>query len=343
MYFVYKYVYVAYRRRTILIICPSAAFITPYTHICCFYHSIQALLHNVLSNPLDYRLHPHTIQELHLAEENYSDSIFIHPPLFVYLSAMLHRFCGLPIPLIPIVLQTMALGLLPIICRYVMYMVNGLYSVIVGCGKDRRNTREYYSENDIFFVGVWSMLILCCCPIAAFSSQKFWIDNCLLWSVTVCVTAHVVLLHHTTTAGQEGQESTQSVERVKMFSSDSVWRHAMSGVIFGLVGLNCKITAAALLLFLIGWIFLQQYLLYLNGYKLLVGSSQDTSSGAEMKEQQDSNSVFNKKYTLLLGQAVGAAVVNCAVFGLCALLAYAPWMYIYWVRSCCFQYLYNKF
>eukprot|EP01032_Pedospumella_encystans_P011897 gene11897-13800_t len=154
----------------------------------------EALMRNVLNNFLDYRLHPHTIQELHLAEENYSDSIFIHPPLFVYLSAGLHHFCALPIPFIPIVLQTVAVCLLPVISRCVICMVNNLYAVI-GCKDGQQNRSEYFSESDIFGVGVMAMLILSCCPIAAFSSQKFWIDNCLFLSVTVCVTVHVVLLH----------------------------------------------------------------------------------------------------------------------------------------------------
>ena len=282
-------------------------------------------MRNVLNNFLDYRLHPHTIQELHLAEENYSDSVFIHPPLFVYLSAGLHRFCALPIPLIPIVLQTVALCLLPLISKCVLCMVNNLYAVFGG--KDEQNRSEYFSESDIFSVGVTAMLFLSCCPIAAFSSQKFWIDNCLYLSVTVCAAAHVSLLHCNTAV----QSNVHSQGKLSWCKVDNMWRHAVSGIIFGLVGFNCKITAAALLLFLVGWSFLQQYLLYQTYYALLFFESNTTDVNISDNMELYSDTAFTRKHTVLLRQAVGGVIVNCAVFGLCALLAYAPWMYIYWV------------
>ena len=290
-------------------------------------------MRNVLNNFPDYRLHPHTIQELHLAEENYSDSVFIHPPLFVHLSAALHRFCAIPVPLIPIVLQTLALCLLPVISRYVLCMVNNLYAVFGG--KDGQNRSEYFSEGDIFSVGATAMLILSCCPIAAFSSQKFWIDNCLFLSVTVCVAVHVSLLHCNTTV----LSNTHVKGPLNWRNDDNIWRHALSGMIFGLVGLNCKITAAALLLFLVGWSLLQQYLLYQTYYALFLAKGNTIDADRSDIIEPHSTTAFSRKHTALLRQAVGGAVVNCAVFGFCALLAYAPWMYIYWVSLRVFNFL----
>ena len=282
-------------------------------------------MRNVLNNFLDYRLYPHTIQELHLAEENYNDSIFIHPPLFVYLSAALHHFCALSIPLIPIVLQTVALCLLPVISRYVLCMVNNLYAVI-GC-KDGQKRNDYFSKGDIFSVGVTAMLILSCCPIAAFSSQKFWIDNCLYLSVTVCVAAHVVLLHCNTAVLSDAH----ATGTLYWCNVENMWRHAVSGIIFGLVGLNCKITAAALLLFLVVWSFLQHYLLYQTHYALFLAEDNTTDANRSDNTELYSHTALTRKHAALLRHAVGGAILNCAVFGLCALLAYAPWMYIYWV------------
>eukprot|EP01032_Pedospumella_encystans_P015032 gene15031-17232_t len=287
----------------------------------------ETLMRNVLNNFLDYRLHPHTIQELHLAEENYSDSVFIHPPLFVYLSAALHRFCAIPIPFIPIVLQTLALCLLPVISKCVLCMVNNLYAVFGG--KDEQNRSDYFSEGDIFSVGVTAMLILSCCPIAAFSSQKFWIDNCLFLSVTVCVAAHVSLLHCNTAVLSDAHAKG----KLSWYNVDRMWRHAVSGIIFGLVGLNCKITAAALLLFLVGWSFLQQYLMYQTHYALLLAESIAIDVNGSDNMEQYSDAALSRKHKTLLRQAVGGAVVNCAVFGLCALLTYAPWIYIYWIHT----------
>jgi len=183
----------------------------------------------------------------------------------------------------------------------------------------------------MFSVGVTAMLILSCCPIAAFSSQKFWIDNCLLLSVTLCVAVHVVLLHldHT----QLCTTHSKGKPTINWYDVNSVCRHALSGVIFGLVGLNCKITAAALLLFLVGWSFLQQYLLYQAYYTVMLAKTNTTGRNKSTNLELHSNTVFSRKHTSLLRHAVGDAIVNCIVFGLCALLAYAPWMYIYWVRS----------
>jgi len=259
----------------------------------------------VLADPWDYRLHPRTIQELQLAEENYSDSVFIHPPLFVYTSAVLYKCCGVVLPLVPIVLQVVTLCLLPVICAYVLGSIKYAHAV-----DEVVHYSAYFSDGEVYNIGVLSMLLLSCCPIAAFSSQKFWIDNCLMMSVTVCVAAHVVLLHRSANSrlGSMGVGITAS----------ALFKHALSGVVFGLVGLNCKITAAALVLFCAGYILLQQYTHYTECYHYLTNKGEWSHS----------------KHTTLLRGTVVAVVAYCAVFGLCAALAYAPWMYIYYVSTC---------
>ena len=262
----------------------------------------------MLNDPWDYRLHPHTVQELQLAEENYSDSVFIHPPLFVYMSATLCKYCNVILPLVPLLLQVVALCLLPVICNYVLSSVK--YAHVVD--NNMVHYSAYFSDGEVYHIGVLSMILLSCCPIAAFSSQKFWIDNCLVMSVTVCVAAHVVLLHRSTCGGVGDGSADSSCVGITI---STLFRHVLSGLIFGIIGLNCKITSAALVVFCIGYIILQQYTHYTECCHYL-----------NHKEEMS-----HTKHTSLLRGTVVEALVCCAVFGLCAALAYAPWMYIYWV------------
>jgi hypothetical protein len=80
-----------------------------------------------------------------------------------------------------------------------------------------------------------------------------------------------------------------------------------SGLFFGIVALNTKITALALLPFHFCWIFVQRAVAYIKALKF--------KEVAELREKiYFSDSVF-----------------HCAVFFLGSVIAYSPWFYIYWV------------
>lgn len=244
-------------------------------------------MYNVLRDPTDYKLHPHTIRELRLAEENYSDELFIHPPLFVYLSAFLHGFLHIPLHIIPILFQVLTICLLPVLARK---MIFSSPSVKHGGG-----AKEAFSDD----VGLHAMILFGCCPIIAFCSQKFWIDNALMMAVTVCATAHVCLINSENYALSDGKSGGNRVY--------SLMRHLLSGLLFGTVGLNCKITALALLPFSIGWILLQQYPAY------IVHNVEDVTDNRT------------------LWKALLWTAVCCGVYLTGAAVAYAPWAYLYWV------------
>jgi hypothetical protein len=238
-------------------------------------------VNSVLSDASDYRLHASTIQELGLAPENYNDSLFIHPPVFVYLSAALHGCLGVPLPLIPLLLQGATLLLMVVICRAISPR-----TASGGCGSS---------------AGLQAWVLLSCCPIAAFCSQKFWIDNCLMLGVTAAAAAHVWLLPLPPLDGQvESRADTEG--------SGGMLRCLLSGLVFGAVGLNTKITAAALLPFAALWIALRLFYLEL---------------GSTAKKDRSTVS--------LVLTVAGRSVVHTVVYvtGMCA--SYAPWAYLYYV------------
>lgn len=246
-----------------------------------------------MQDPSDYKLHAHTIKELRLAEENYSDELFIHPPLFVYLSAFLHGYMHIPLPIIPIIMQVLTMCLLPVIVGKLMPSTPSVENRAIKAG----TTSE---------VGMTAMVLFGCCPIIAFCSQKFWIDNALMMAVTLCVAAHVVLVSQNPKA--------PSSKRSAMHSAYMLSRQLLSGIVFGAVGLNCKITAVALLPFSIVWILLQHYLAFCQY------SSRSAAYETENGTKRGTWSVL------------AWAVASCGAYVTGAALAYAPWAYLYWVR-----------
>ena len=236
----------------------------------------------MLRDSSDYRLHSGTIEELGLAPENYSDSVFIHPPLFVLISAMLHRYTGMPLALVPLLLQALALSLLPGLCAAIL---------------PRQPTGSSHSA------GIMAMGFVSCCPIVAFCSQKFWIDNCLMAAVTLCAAVHVSLLPC----------NTDQNPRPRSTFSGFLLRCVLSGLGFGIIGLNCKITAAALLPFAMLWIALERF----------------TAAVAVAKDHTQS--------PLAAGlQSLPASIVGGLCYGVGAVAAYMPWAYLYWVSCTCF-------
>lgn len=238
----------------------------------------------------DYRLHESTIAELGLARENYSDALFIHPPLFVYLSAALYHYAGMSLALMPLLLQVATVLLLPVISMCVL---------------------PHRSTLDSVATALRALLLLSCCPVAALCSQKFWIDNCLMLTVTLSVVAHVWLLP------MPGANSSKTTRRPQLCTI----RSFASGFIFGAVGLNTKITAAALLPFAAAWIGARHISLELLN---------QISATTDQDKDQDG---APKTARFRLSRVIMGAAVDSTTYLVGAAAAYAPWAYLYWVSA----------
>ncbi len=167
------------------------------------------LIQSVSKNMWDYKLHASTIEQFRLSKENYSTDIFIHPPFFVYSSAILQYYTGISLPSV-------------IICHHI---ITALCIPLLITGMASDSIPHAVVEN----LSVLSLVLFLLCPISAFCSQKIWIDNCLMMTVTVSATAHVHLTNY----------ATKSL-RSAYFSS------LVSGLVLGGLALNTKITAIAI-------------------------------------------------------------------------------------------------
>ena len=172
-----------------------------------------SLVESVESNWWDYSLlGKGTIERLRLSMDNYGDNIFIHPPIFVYTLVILKKLFGFSLP-------TTTLGM------------HGVSLFLTGQLASLHSTRGQAAE-----AGLAAMVLYSCCPIAAFCSQKVWIDNALAFYCLVVVSLHSSLW----TAGGRGQNKYVLIIKC-----------LMSGFLFGLLVLNCKSTGLALLPYLV--------------------------------------------------------------------------------------------
>lgn len=184
-------------------------------------------MEGVLRNPLHYSLRDTGIVDLYqLSADNYGDSLFIHPPVFVYCMAALNHVFGLPLPAVSVVYHLLTLLLLVPLSGALLASVG---AVTGGKGGGNR------------VVGLWAAVVYSMCPIAAFCSQKVWIDNSATFAVTVCATVHVHLI------------SRQQRILFTCFHVNSLTAHFLSGLLFGILAMNTKITCLALLPFLLFW------------------------------------------------------------------------------------------
>jgi len=109
-------------------------------------------VHSVLNDWKDYTLsNKDILLRLRLSQENYRDPLFIHPPFFVYSSALL-SYVGVSLAIVP-TLFVLATS----IC--ILYIVKNI---------DLPETLQY-SREEIF---LWSVQIYLSCPVVMFCSQK---------------------------------------------------------------------------------------------------------------------------------------------------------------------------
>lgn len=207
----------------------------------------QSLIQQVQSDWRDYTLLGKPLQQqLRLAEENYNHGLFIHPPLFVYTSAALNKWLwpALPLPLHAVLFQVIALVATGAVCWHVIAPSSSADAR--GLGSNSNSADCSSSAEGRISCCVWAMILIMCCPIAAFCSQKIWIDNALLMGVSVSAALHMQLLSAFYDSDPRQQQQQQQHWGLLV--------HAFSGLLFGLLALNCKVTAAALLPFLLAWI-----------------------------------------------------------------------------------------
>ena len=126
------------------------------------YHT---LVDAVLKNMYDYRLDIDTVRRFQLSEENYSDSLFIHPPIFTYLSAFLYSSIDIPLALVSIIYHLLT-------CICIIFMVASIdIATTQECGMTRGR------------VAITAVQLFSFCPIAFFCSQKVMI----LYVCIVCI------------------------------------------------------------------------------------------------------------------------------------------------------------
>jgi hypothetical protein len=207
-------------------------FLSKLLHVC------QTLSETVWSNPSHYSLkHTNLIELYQLSRENYGDSVFIHPPLFPYTLALLTHGIGLPSPVVPVLFHIGTTLLLPLLTALVLQPWS--------CAPVSSTPASGSGGVPLLFSGsslsasVWATLIFSICPIASFCSQRIWIDNAAMFVVTLSATIHLYLIRRCILS-----DACLSNIYVVNF---------VSGLQFGLLSLNCKITCLALLPFLLLW------------------------------------------------------------------------------------------
>ena len=215
----------------------------------------EALTRAVELDWRNYRVTRDDISRLRLSPENYGDNLFIHPPFFVYVSMLLVKYLGVSLATVSLLFHLGVMLLLPIMVHYCGFDVRDQWKrhrrdpLQTDDDNDGENLdisappvtsiSAYYSEGA---VTLWALVIYTLDPLAFFCSQKFWIDNALLFSVTAAATIHMV------TWRRVAARRPRTKLRLAL-------RALSSGFIYGMFVLNCKITGLAQLPFMLSWIF----------------------------------------------------------------------------------------
>ena len=138
-----------------------------------------------------YKLDHSTIRQFNLSPDNYSPNIFIHPPVFTYTSLLFNHYIiqylrSLLVYLnLPALVATNFEFSLPVISLFYhigtfISMHTIVYYVIVD--DDRFQILESSKLSFSYAMTLLSIIICMFCPIMAFCSSKYWIDNCLLFT-----------------------------------------------------------------------------------------------------------------------------------------------------------------
>lgn len=141
-----------------------------------------------------------------------------------------------------------------------------------------------------------SCAIFATCPICYFVSQKFWIDNCSMMTVTLAIALHLYI--------SKQNFSTQKKSSIRLFFD--IAKYFVSGCFYGFFALNTKITALAAAPFLFSWIICCEH---------------PASASAGVVARQCASPV---EVLVLL---------KCLVFALGATIAHLPWILLYHAKT----------
>ena len=159
-----------------------------------------------------YSLSDENRTRLGLADANYNDKIFHHPPIFT-LFCILMRLLGATLPFNSLVLTALT----------------AIFTVLIAEAADLGSSSlSLVLALALFYVS----------PLSFFCSQKNWIDVCLMMTSTSSVLFHIQC-NKNCSGGSSG--------------SREVFWNLISGIYFGLLVLNTKVTGLAILPCLLMW------------------------------------------------------------------------------------------
>jgi len=179
----------------------------------------------VSKNFFDYSLrNTDLVQTYQLSSSNYNDALFIHPPFFVYFLYSLN-YIGLSLPMASVFMHIATAGLM-----YPLTIL--LYSTPL---------QSKQECNKAHVTAMWGVVVYLFCPIAAFCSQKIWIDNAAAFTVVLCAVLHLYFCR---------RSNSRTLQHLLQL---------VSGFAYGLLALNCKITNWALMPSLLCWTIFNIY------------------------------------------------------------------------------------
>ncbi len=140
---------------------------------------MKILLKSVSENIFNYFIPPDIIRNFRLAPENYGDSLFIHPPLYIIVCLLLKNLFGVSLPGVSLVLHVITALMIPsLACQICTFL--GVNSSAV----------------DIDTLSLLAVVIYCFCPIVSFATQKVWIDNAAVMTTTFCAVFHLSCMNY---------------------------------------------------------------------------------------------------------------------------------------------------
>lgn len=313
----------------------------------------------------DYSLTRSSVIETYkLSKENYGDSIFIHPPFFVYVCVLIQSiwpYGNISLSFISVIFHVFTslfmMGIIETLSIHHMNMNdnnsdidghnnNDYNSNSSNSNKDNSNSSNVNQLGDLISTAVitkksfpvegggsylapsylhhiaWMTLIFYFCPITTLCSQKIWIDNALMLTCTFSVYIHILLTKNyykyvNTLCHDEQYKNSKSSKSFYLFIV-----HILSGLCFGGIALNCKITAIMLLPFMYIWSVIEMTINQIsNGHPTLLHLTSKISSGG-----WNGSIVVSIEIVLHM---IKSTMPHICYFTLGAVLGHSPWLILY--------------
>lgn len=234
------------------------------------------------------------IEQYRLSPENYGDNLFIHPPLYVLLCLAGKRWMNLSLPAMSLLLHALTCALIPALVSVVLRFFF----------PNRKDTSNFQQQ-----VSLWAVVIYAFCPVVSFVSQKVWIDNAAVLCVTFSAALHLYLASSCRDAIYEDSyyQSSSKADPKNRVQSKTVYlsirascflMQYVSGLVFGGIALNSKISCLALLPFMIAVSILTLF-------------------------QATERCSINLRY-------IYTALFYIAAFVIGMMSGHGPWLFIYW-------------